>query len=133
MFESDTDTEVIPKLTKYLYDTQCKEEQLPFSQLVEQVVFQLEGAFALVFKSSHYPGQLVATRRGSPLLVGIKSAHSIITDHIPVIFKDKKGGEEGRGRGGVRRGGVEKAGEEWRRQGERRQRRGVGRRGIKVG
>ena len=41
MFESDTDTEVIPKLTKYLYDTQCKEEQLPFNQLVEQVVFQL--------------------------------------------------------------------------------------------
>ena len=41
VFESDTDTEVIPKLTKYLYDTQCKEEQLPFNQLVEQVVFQL--------------------------------------------------------------------------------------------
>ena len=56
-----------------------------------------------MFKSSHYPGQLVATRRGSPLLVGIKSHQSIVTDHIPVIFKDKKGGDEGRG--GEERGG----------------------------
>ena len=31
---------------------------------------QLEGAFALVFKSVLYPGEVVATRRGSPLLVG---------------------------------------------------------------
>ena len=39
----------------------------------------------------------MATRRGSPLLIGIKSEQSIVTDHIPVIFKDKKGegwGEE---------------------------------------
>ena len=43
-----------------------------FVTLVEETVSQLEGSFALVFKSGHFPNQLVATRRGSPLLVGIK-------------------------------------------------------------
>nr|XP_006119168.1 glutamine--fructose-6-phosphate aminotransferase [isomerizing] 1 isoform X6 [Pelodiscus sinensis] len=54
----------------------------------------LEGAFALVFKSVHYPGQAVGTRRGSPLLIGVRSEHKLSTDHIPVLYrtgKDKKG------------------------------------------
>ncbi|UYV83570.1 GFPT1 [Cordylochernes scorpioides] len=45
-----------------------------------------EGAFALVFKSTKYPGQCVATRRGSPLLVGIKSKTQLSTDFIPVLY-----------------------------------------------
>jgi glucosamine--fructose-6-phosphate aminotransferase (isomerizing) len=89
VFESDTDTEVIPKLAKYIYDTQSEGQKPTFSQLVEQVVYQLEGAFALVFKSSHYPGEIVATRRGSPLLIGIKSELPIKTDHIPVAVRTK--------------------------------------------
>lgn len=37
-----------------------------------EVLSQLEGASALLFKSSHYPGELVACRRGSPLIVGLR-------------------------------------------------------------
>ena len=69
-FESDTDTEVIPKLTKYLFD-KFKTQGITFRQLVMEVVRQLQGAFALIFKSVHYPGELVAAKRGSPLLMGI--------------------------------------------------------------
>ena len=53
----------------YSYEPTSR-EHLSFRELVEQTCTQLEGAFALVFKSSLYPGQTVATRRGSPLLVG---------------------------------------------------------------
>ena len=53
----------------YSYEPSSR-EHLSFRELVEQTCTQLEGAFALVFKSSLYPGQTVATRRGSPLLVG---------------------------------------------------------------
>uniref|UniRef100_A0A673LIS3 glutamine--fructose-6-phosphate transaminase (isomerizing) n=1 Tax=Sinocyclocheilus rhinocerous TaxID=307959 RepID=A0A673LIS3_9TELE len=60
-FESETDTEVIPKLIKYLYDNR-ENEYVSFSTLVERVIKQLEGAFALVFKSIHFPGEAVATR-----------------------------------------------------------------------
>ena len=51
-----------------------------------EVVRQLHGAFALIFKSSHYPGELVAAKRGSPLLLGIVEqegantpAHAMLT------------------------------------------------------
>lgn len=81
-FESETDTEVIAKLIKHLHDTL---PNLSFREIVEQAIQQLEGAFALVFKSIKFPNQVVATRRGSPLLVGIKTKMVLPTDHIPVI------------------------------------------------
>uniref|UniRef100_A0A8C8EN01 glutamine--fructose-6-phosphate transaminase (isomerizing) n=1 Tax=Oncorhynchus tshawytscha TaxID=74940 RepID=A0A8C8EN01_ONCTS len=59
-FESETDTEVIPKLIKYVYDN-SENDYVSFSTLVERVIQQLEGAFALVFKSIHFPGEAVAT------------------------------------------------------------------------
>ncbi|XP_003386553.1 PREDICTED: glutamine--fructose-6-phosphate aminotransferase [isomerizing] 1-like [Amphimedon queenslandica] len=84
VFESDTDTEVIPKLLNYLYHSQSTDEEEPtLQELMEQVIQQLEGAFAIVCKSIHYPGEIVATRRGSPLLIGIFSDTSIVTDDIP--------------------------------------------------
>ena len=58
-------------------------------------------------KSAHFPGELVASRyfpqniqcvieiffyrRGSPLLIGIKSDSHLIMDNIPVIFSSMKG------------------------------------------
>mmetsp|Transcript_4396 Transcript_4396/g.8137 ORF Transcript_4396/g.8137 Transcript_4396/m.8137 type:complete len:682 (+) Transcript_4396:62-2107(+) len=70
-FESDTDTEVIPKLAKYLYD--MKDKPVSFFELVTEVMKQLEGAYALLFKSTHYPNEIVACKRGSPLILGIKN------------------------------------------------------------
>ena len=69
-FESDTDTEVIAKLVAHIAN---EHPGASFRQLVERSISQLEGAFACVFKSSQYPGECVATRRGSPMVVGIKS------------------------------------------------------------
>ncbi|KAL7985792.1 hypothetical protein Chor_010958 [Crotalus horridus] len=85
-FESETDTETIPKLIKYLYDNK-ETEETSFSVLVERVIQQLEGAFALVFKSIHYPGEAVATRRGSPLLIGVRSESKLSTEQIPILYR----------------------------------------------
>ncbi|KAL9979022.1 hypothetical protein ACROYT_G016614 [Oculina patagonica] len=86
-FESETDTEVIPKLLKYFYDKTKKEGQdLDFRELVEMTIKQLEGAFALAIKSTKFPGEMVATRRGSPLLIGIKSQFPLKTDRLPVVY-----------------------------------------------
>ncbi|XP_031473806.1 glutamine--fructose-6-phosphate aminotransferase [isomerizing] 1 [Nymphaea colorata] len=72
-FESETDTEVIPKLAKFVFDKLSEEGGRPtFSQVVLEVMRQLEGAYALIFKSPHYPNELVACKRGSPLLLGLK-------------------------------------------------------------
>ncbi|XP_037673477.1 glutamine--fructose-6-phosphate aminotransferase [isomerizing] 2 isoform X2 [Choloepus didactylus] len=85
-FESETDTETIAKLIKYVFDNR-ETEDIRFSTLVERVIQQLEGAFALVFKSIHYPGEAVATRRGSPLLIGVRSKYKLSTEQIPILYR----------------------------------------------
>ncbi|CAD5218328.1 unnamed protein product [Bursaphelenchus okinawaensis] len=87
-FESETDTEVIAKLIQYIHD---KYPQFNFRQLVETTIQQLASAFALAFKSRRFPGQLVATRRGSPLVIGIKSDARLSSDHFPVYFSKDAG------------------------------------------
>ncbi|KAH8382939.1 hypothetical protein KR009_005967 [Drosophila setifemur] len=82
-FESDTDTEVIAKLVHHLWQ---QHPGYTFGELVEQAIQQLEGAFAIAFKSRHFPGECVASRRGSPLLVGIKAKTKLATDHIPIMY-----------------------------------------------
>ncbi|XP_045211621.1 glutamine--fructose-6-phosphate aminotransferase [isomerizing] 2-like isoform X1 [Mercenaria mercenaria] len=84
VFESETDTEVIAKLAKHVYDTYVHDGT--FRQVVEIVIQQLEGAFALAFMSSNFPGECVTTRRGSPLVIGVKTKSKLSTDHIPVFY-----------------------------------------------
>ncbi|XP_059219874.1 glutamine--fructose-6-phosphate aminotransferase [isomerizing] 2-like isoform X2 [Stomoxys calcitrans] len=83
VFESDTDTEVIAKLVHHLW---TQNPSYTFRELVEQTIQQLEGAFAVAFKSKEFPGECVASRRGSPLLVGIKTKTCLATDHIPILY-----------------------------------------------
>nr|AUX15119.1 glutamine fructose-6-phosphate aminotransferase [Sogatella furcifera] len=86
-FESETDTEIIAKLVLHIYK---QHPNYSFRELVEQVIQQLEGAFALCFKSKHFPGECVATRRGSPLLVGIKTKTRLATDHVPILYSKEE-------------------------------------------
>lgn len=94
-FESETDTEIIAKLIYHLYR---EHPNYSFRELVEQVIQQLEGAFALAFKSKHFPDECVTTRRGSPLLVGIKTKTRLATDHIPILYGKDDNSKEHRPR-----------------------------------
>ncbi|KAH8388563.1 hypothetical protein KR093_010026, partial [Drosophila rubida] len=82
-FESDTDTEVFAKLVHHLWK---KHPNYSFRELVEQAIQQVEGAFAIAVKSKHFPGECVASRRSSPLLVAIKTKTRLATDHIPILY-----------------------------------------------
>ncbi|ANB11980.1 glutamine--fructose-6-phosphate transaminase (isomerizing) GFA1 [Sugiyamaella lignohabitans] len=86
-FESETDTEVIAKFFKYIYDSN-KQHNLDFSQLAKLVIIELEGAYGLLIKSIHYQDEVVATRKGSPLLVGVKTEKKLKTDFVDVEFPD---------------------------------------------
>lgn len=88
-FESETDTEIIPKLLKMINDTR-KDDGLTFRELVERAIQQLEGAFALAIKSRHYPSEIVVARRGSPLVIGVKSATKLATDRFPVLYSKEQ-------------------------------------------
>nr|XP_014350908.1 PREDICTED: glutamine--fructose-6-phosphate aminotransferase [isomerizing] 1 [Latimeria chalumnae] len=99
-FESETDTECIAKLVKYMYDN--RESDISFDTLVERVIQQLTSneshllqwkvvTFELVFSTKR---MLFPDIRGGPLLIGVRSEHKLSTDHIPVLYrtgKDKKG------------------------------------------
>lgn len=45
-----------------------------------------EGAFAFVFKSIHYPDEVVIARRGSPVLIGVKTEKKLKIDFVDVEF-----------------------------------------------
>ena len=45
-----------------------------------------EGAFSFVFKSVHYPNEVVVARRGSPLLIGVKTEKKLKVDFVDVEF-----------------------------------------------
>lgn len=84
VFESDTDTECVVKLTKYIFDSHNKD--LSFTDLVKAVVKELEGSYAFIFKSKYFPNEVVSTRRGSPLLIGVKTAKKLKVDFVDVEF-----------------------------------------------
>ncbi|KAI9355731.1 hypothetical protein DFJ73DRAFT_623480 [Zopfochytrium polystomum] len=86
VFESDTDTECIAKLAKYLYDSQKGNKSLTFTALTKAVIKELEGAFAMCLKSTHFPHEMVATRRGSPLIIGVKAVKNLKVDFVDVEF-----------------------------------------------
>jgi len=80
---SETDTEVIAKLAQYFWDT---DESLrhDFIKLTLMVVHHLEGAYAIILKSAHFPSEACAVRRSSPLVFGIR-AESLQANIIRVV------------------------------------------------
>lgn len=70
VFTSDTDTEVIAQLYHYVYHLDGG-SKMDFVELTQQVMEHIAGAYALIVKSTHFPGELIACKKGSPLIVGI--------------------------------------------------------------
>ncbi|PLW19950.1 hypothetical protein PCANC_00414 [Puccinia coronata f. sp. avenae] len=91
-FETETDTEVAAKLCKFLYDN-SKGKNLTFTGLIKSVIKELEGAFAFVFKSAHFPDEIVVCRRGSPVLIGVKTEKKLKVDFVDVEVAGPNEGE----------------------------------------
>lgn len=91
VFESETDTEVIAKLFKHMYDTNIKSgNYVDFNELTKQVLYELEGSYGLLVKSSHFPGEVCGTRKGSPLLVGVKTERKLKVDFVDIEFPENQ-------------------------------------------
>ncbi|KAG9196580.1 Glutamine--fructose-6-phosphate aminotransferase isomerizing [Alternaria panax] len=85
-FETETDTEAIAKLTKYIYN---EHPDLSFPSLVKAVIKELQGAFGLLLKSVHYPHEVVAARKGSPLVIGVRTQKKMKVDFVDVEYNDE--------------------------------------------
>ncbi|KAB2571556.1 Glutamine-fructose-6-phosphate aminotransferase [Lasiodiplodia hormozganensis] len=84
-FETETDTEAIAKLAKYIYDSH---PDIDFPVLAKAVIKELQGAFGLLLKSVHYPHEVIAARKGSPLVIGVKTQKKMKVDFVDVEFSD---------------------------------------------
>ncbi|KAJ5708762.1 hypothetical protein N7488_008563 [Penicillium malachiteum] len=80
-FETDTDTECISKLAKYI---RSQHQDIGFLELVRTVVGRLQGSFGMLIKSSSYPQQIIATRKGSPLIIGIRIPKNPERDDVQI-------------------------------------------------
>lgn len=85
-FETETDTEAIAKLAKYIY---TEHSDLTFPSLVKAVIKELQGAFGLLIKSIHYPHEVVAARKGSPLVIGVRTQKKMKVDFVDVEYNDE--------------------------------------------
>eukprot|EP01116_Phalansterium_solitarium_P024898 TRINITY_DN9261_c0_g1_i2.p1 TRINITY_DN9261_c0_g1~~TRINITY_DN9261_c0_g1_i2.p1 ORF type:complete len:506 (-),score=180.23 TRINITY_DN9261_c0_g1_i2:123-1640(-) len=78
VFESETDTEVIVKLAQFLYDNHLASGSRPsFPLLVAEVCKVIQGAYAIVMMSAHYPGEAICVKVSSPLILGVKSSAAV--------------------------------------------------------
>jgi glucosamine--fructose-6-phosphate aminotransferase (isomerizing) len=87
-FETDTDTEAIAKLAKYIYSQQ---PDIDFPVLAKAVIKELQGAFGLLLKSVHYPDEIIAARKGSPLVIGVRTAKKMKVDFVDVEYSEEGG------------------------------------------
>jgi glutamine---fructose-6-phosphate transaminase (isomerizing) len=77
-FKSQTDTEVMSHLVEKYYKGDLR-------AAVIEAVHRLRGAFAFGIISADSPGELVAVRRRSPLVVGIGEGENFIASDMPAI------------------------------------------------
>lgn len=81
-FQSDTDTEV---LITFIEDIK-KQNGGDLEQAVRSALHAVEGAYAIVILNEENPDQLIAARKGSPMVLGIgNKEYFIASDATPII------------------------------------------------
>ena len=83
-FVSQTDSEVVACLLDFYYA-----ERDPLHAITETVK-ELRGSYALGILFKDFPDRVYATRKGSPLIVGLGSGESFIASDIPAFLKYTK-------------------------------------------
>ena len=85
-FTSDTDTEVIAHAIDF-----AMQSNNTLLHSVQKAIKTFEGAYGLGIISPHYPNSIIATRKGSPLVIGIgKYGNYIASDQLALLSVTKK-------------------------------------------
>jgi glutamine---fructose-6-phosphate transaminase (isomerizing) len=85
-FNSETDTEVIAHAIDF-----AMKSTKTLVESVQKVVKLLEGSYGLGIMSSKFPDQIIATRKGSPLIIGIGiDGNFIASDQMALLSETNK-------------------------------------------
>ena len=82
-FKSETDTEVLVQLIGYFYN----KGKMNFEEAVRAALQRVDGAYGIVILNTDYPDMMIAARKGSPLVLGIKEEEFFIASDISPIVK----------------------------------------------
>ncbi len=86
-FEGDTDTEVLAHLIEEIHEL----SDIDFFQAVQQALLQVEGTYGIAIIHKYHPDQIIAARKGAPLLIGIgDNEHFVASDASPIIEYTQK-------------------------------------------
>ncbi|WP_405286153.1 glutamine--fructose-6-phosphate transaminase (isomerizing) [Methanobrevibacter sp.] len=85
VFKSETDTEVIPHLIQKFMD-----EKFDLEHAVRKTIEVIEGAYAIAAISTKEPNKIVATRKDSPLIVGLGENGYYLASDSPAILRYAK-------------------------------------------
>ena len=81
-FASDTDTEVLIHLIEDIQD----QTSLDLEDAVRIALHEVIGAYAIVIMDKANPDQLIAARKGSPMVIGVgKNEYFIASDASPIV------------------------------------------------
>jgi glucosamine--fructose-6-phosphate aminotransferase (isomerizing) len=81
-FISDTDTEVLIHLIEEIY----KNESNDLLEAVRLALQEVNGAYAIVVMDKNKPDQLIAARKGSPMVIGVGlGEYFIASDATPIV------------------------------------------------
>ncbi|OOQ61253.1 glutamine--fructose-6-phosphate transaminase (isomerizing) [Mucilaginibacter pedocola] len=81
-FKSDTDTEVLIHLVEDIQKT----TGLDLQESVRLALNRVVGAYAIVIMSADSPDELIAARKGSPMVIGVgKGEYFIASDATPIV------------------------------------------------
>jgi len=82
-FKSETDTEVLVQLIGYFYN----EGKLGFEESVRASLQRVDGAYGIVILNKDFPERMIAARKGSPLVLGLKEKEFFIASDISPIIR----------------------------------------------
>lgn len=82
-FKSETDTEVLVQLIGYLF----KNGKMTFEQSVRGALQRVDGAYGIVVLNKQFPDMMIAARKGSPLVLGVKDKEFFVGSDISPIIK----------------------------------------------
>lgn len=83
-FLSDTDTEVIPNLIHYYYNSN------DLLQAVSLACKDLKGSFAIEVLCNDFPDRIIVAKKDSPLVIGTSNNANYIASDIPAILSYTK-------------------------------------------
>lgn len=87
VFKSDTDTEVLIHLIEDIQD----KAQVSLQEAVRMALNEVVGAYAIVVISKDHPDELIAARKGSPMVLGVGNGeYFIASDASPIVEYTKK-------------------------------------------